>query len=350
MATILPIRESFSDHPKVDPETRTVILDGPSLRRNYRSERARADIVLIDNLVTIREHAEQGELDHDKWMCLVKVLLACPLPYRPTALRQVTRRTRFQNQWVTITYTACRPSIELPFGADNKLMHWLFDLGIRQAQDALNGGGSDVIRYRSTRNFLTDCGMTDAKANYETVKNGFRRLTGLAITVEFENNCEERGAIIPLLDQWCLPRSIAQAAGVRKGRTLDEYGFVLSNQLREHSEAYSVRVPRQLWRLLKGKPLQSALLLWMFHRAWSAEGESKIKWEILRNQFWYDDSNPRRLPQCVRRVVSLLLAMWPTATVHVENDGLVFDKATGYLLSDNYSKKRVRRLRRVQLS
>jgi hypothetical protein len=319
-------------------------MPGGKIRRDYRAERLRADALFIDNLVHIRERTVQGELGHDKWMCLVKVLLDCPLPYRPTAQRQVTRRTRFQNQWISITYTACRPNIDMPHGADNKLMHWLFDLGIRQAQEATKTGRDDVtvIRYRSTRNFLTDCGMTDNQENYETVKASFLRLTGLAITVEFKNDGEDRGAIIPLLDGWRLPRSIAQAAGARNGPFSEEYGFVLSKQLRNHSQAYSTRIPRQLWQLLKGRPLKSALLLWMYHRAWSAEGESKIKWNILEDQFWYAQSNPRMLRTYVRRAVIQLQAMWPAVNIHVEDDGLVFDRAADHSLPGSISKRRVR--------
>ena len=322
---------------------------GAGIQRDYRSERLRADAVFIENLVAIREQAEVGELDRDKWMYLVKVLLACPLPYRPTTLTQITRRTRFLNQWVTVTYTKCYPDIGLPFGADNKLMHWLFDLGIRQSQESTNLGApdSDVIRYRSTREFLTDCGMTYGRENYKTIQEGFRRLTGLAITVKFENEVEERRSpVIPLLAQWRLPKSIDRSPDNQKSPPVDEYGFVLSEHLRDHSQMYSVRIPRQLWRLLKGKPLQSALLLWMFHRAWSAEGKSKIKWSILRDQFWYDESNPRKLPQYAKRAASLLRTVWPTANLHVEADGLVFDKASRYLLPDDLTKKRVRRLQR----
>jgi hypothetical protein len=348
LGDLVPIHELSIELPGVEPTSGPT--PGAKLTRDYRAERLRASALFVEDLANIREQAARGTLDRDKWMCLVKVLLACPLPYRPTVLRQIPRRTRFSNRWVTITYTACRPKIALPFGADNKLLHWLFDLGIRQSQAATNQVTQDdhLIRYHSTRSFLSDCGMADSPKNYDTVKASFRRLTGLAITVEFEGDGEERGTIIPLLDRWNLPISIAQAAGTRRGASGDEYGFVLSRQLRDHSQEYCVRLPRQVWRLLKGRPLKSALLLWLFHRAWSAEGRSKIKWEILQDQFWYAKSSPRKLRQYVRRAITELRAVWPTANVHVGADGIVFDKAVDYLLPDNAANRRIRRVQNNQ--
>jgi hypothetical protein len=70
--------------------------------RDYRLERLTADAAFIDDLIAVREQAARGGLDGDKWMYLVKALLACPLPYRHTTERQITRRTRFDGKWISI--------------------------------------------------------------------------------------------------------------------------------------------------------------------------------------------------------------------------------------------------------
>ena len=236
----------------------------------------------------------------------------------------------------------------MPYGADAKLMHWLFDKGLRQAREAKESGTCEnrVIPYRSTNEYLTDCGMCRSSENYHTVSAGFRRLTGLAITVEIEADGEEAGAIIPLLDSWRLPKSIDQHAKGLHAPSRDDCGFVLSKELYEHGRKHCVRIPRQIWRLLKGKPRKAAILLWLYVRAWAAESESKVKWDILRDQLWYDESNPRKLPHQVKDTILLLRVMWPGANVRPEADGVVFDKALSYLIPVDQGKNRVQRKRR----
>ncbi len=318
-----------------------------SSARDYLYEKHAADVAFINDLAAVREQAESGSIVDDKWMYLVKALLACPLPYRPTSKRQITRRTRFDGRWISITYTACRPNIAMPYGADAKLMHWLFDRGLRQARESKEFGAREnrVIPFRSTNQYLMDCGMCRSSENYQTVSAGFRRLTGLAITVEIEAEGVEAGAIIPLLDSWRLPKSIDQHSKSLQQPSGDDYGFVLSKELYEHGRKHSVRIPRQIWRLLKGKPRKAAILLWLYVRAWAAESESKVKWEVLRDQLWYDESNPRRLPLQVKDTIVLLRLMWPGANVRPEADGVVFGKAISYLIPVDQGKNRVQRKR-----
>lgn len=316
-------------------------------RRDFRKEKQAADMVLVNKLVTLREQAGSGALDDDKWMYLIKALIACPLPYRPTAQRQITLRTYFDKKWFTVTYTACRAKISMPYGADAKLMHWLFDRGLRQVRESSvpDNPENRVVPFQSTHEYLIDCGMSRGDRNYKTAQEGFRRLTGLAITVEEEQGGTERGAIIPLLDQWCLPKSIDDQLSMENDLFQNpRYGVVLSKHLYEHSRSYCNRMPRQMWRLLKGRPQKAAILLWMYTRAWSANYECKIKWEILREQLWYDESNPRRIATRAKHLIALLHTMWPEANVRIEPDGIVFDKAKSYLLPDNILKNRARRI------
>jgi hypothetical protein len=316
---------------------------GPSAR-DYERERRAADVAFINDLAIIREKAEGGGIVDDKWMYLVKALLACPLPYRPTSKRQITRRTRFDGRWVSITYTACRPNIAMPYGADAKLMHWLFDRGLRQARDAEKSGAGEnrVVSYRSTNEYLVDCGMCRSSANYQTVSAGFRRLTGLAITIEVEIDDQETGAIIPLLDGWRLPKSIDHNAARLTTLSSTGYGFTLSKELYEHGRKHCVRIPRQMWRLLKGRPRKAAILLWVYVRAWAAESESKVTWEVLREQLWYDESNPRKLPGQANDAINRLRLMWPGANIECHKDGIVFRKARSYLIPVDQAKNRYR--------
>jgi hypothetical protein len=185
--------------------------------------------------------------------------------------------------------------------------------------------------------------MCGSSENYRTVSASFLRLTGLAITVEIEADGEEAGAIIPLLDSWHLPRSIDHHEQASQPQSGDGYGFVLSKELYEHGRKHCVRIPRQMWRLLKGKPRKSAILLWLYVGAWAAEVESRVKWELLREQLWYDESNPRKLPKQAKDAINLLHLMWPGANVRYEKDGIVFGKAKSYLIPIDQQRRRLQR-------
>jgi hypothetical protein len=316
-------------------------------RRDYRREKQVANMVLVNKLITVREQADSGALDNENWMYLIRALIACPLPYRATTQEKITRRTYFDKKWFKVTYLAGRANIPMPYGVDNRLLHWLFNRGLRQVKESSSPDNPEnrVVPFQSTYEYLIDCGMSRSVENYKTAREGFRRLSGLAITVEEEQDGPERGAIVPLLEKWCLPKSINDQDDTNKDLFQDpRYGVVLSKHLFEHSLSYFIRMPPQIWRLLKGKPQQAAILLWMYTRAWSAQYECKIKWTILREQLWYDESNPRRIATRARHVLALLHTMWPDANVRIEPDGIVFDKAKSYLVPDNESRNRIRRM------
>ena len=59
------------------------------------------------------------------------------------------------------------------------------------------------------------------------------------------------------------------------------------------------------------------MLLWAFTRAYAATGESLIVWDVLREQFWYDESNPWKVKGAMQQIAGLLRTLSPEANVTI---------------------------------
>lgn len=323
-------------------------------KRNYTDEKNRGLARQIDNVVTIREAAQKGELGRgstpESWILIARALSDCPLPYRPTKERQIVKQTRIDGRWVTVAYTAAAPGVGLPYGMDDRLKHWLIDRCIQQARRDKAAGlePNRTVGWNSIYEYLEDLGLKPEGDNYRRARESFKRLAGLAIAIRFETPTGEAGKIIPFLDEWHLPKSIDRgpAAKERAGQQaldIQRYGFTVSKPIFEHAMNHFVAIPRQIWRMTKRGPQQHAMLIWAFTRAYAAQGPSLIPWDALREQFWYDTDHPERLKTLMKTVAKLLHTMWPGSRMTVEDRGVSFDRATAPLLEDDPLRGRQRK-------
>jgi hypothetical protein len=317
---------------------------------SFNDEKQKGALNYVNRVVAVAESTDEianGRTDTE-WILVAKALCDCPLPYRPTKERQITKRTRFNGKWVKVTYTCARPEVAMPHGTDGRFMHWLIDRAVQEGRKAVKLGQepSRTVTWNSTYEYLQDLGASDSDRNYKRSRESFKRLSGLAITIEIESASDEEGQILPFLESWKLPKSVSEKE--RSGQlalAIDRYGFVISDPLFKQAMKYLVTIPRRMWRLTKGNARKGALLLWAFTRAYAATGESKITWAVLREQLWYDESNPRKIKGVMRQVAVLLKALWAGANMTIADDGVVFDKATSPFLPDDPNRSRVRRIK-----
>ena len=333
----------------VAPELRRDLdVPPPAQGRDYEAEKLKGSLNLINRVVSITENAAaiaKGRTDTD-WILISKALSDCPLPYRPTQERQITKRTRFDGRWVKVTYTCARPDVAMPYGADTRFMHWLIDRAVQDGRKAEARGEkpSRSVTWNSTYEYLRDIGASDGANNYRKTRESFRRLSGLAITIEYETGTGERGKIIPFLEDWYLPKAIdREEMNGQQALDIDRYGFTISEPLFKEALKYLITIPRPIWRLTKGNPRKGTLLLWAFTRAYAANGPSVISWDALRDQFWYDESSPWKVKTVMKQVANLLHTLWPEARMCVTDEGVEFDRAAGVFLPNDTTRSRTRR-------
>jgi Plasmid encoded RepA protein len=318
--------------------------NGP--QRNYIAEKQVGSLRFIDRVATIAESKDvfaNGRTEGE-WVLIARSLIDCPLPYKPSKERQITRRTRLRGNWVNVTYTCARPGLAMPYGADGRFMHWLIDKAVKDGRKAEERGEQPnrLVTWNSTYEYLRDIGASDGANNYQKTRERFRRLSGLVITIEYETAPEEHGKIIPFLESWHLPKTIdPKEVSAQKLLDIDRYGFTISDQLFKQAMTHLVVIPRPIWRLTKGSPRRGALLLWAFTRAYAANGPSVIPWGALHDQIWYDNSSPWKIKDVMKQVASHLHALWPEAKMRVTDAGVEFDRPRGRFLPDDAARGRV---------
>jgi len=311
-------------------------LDGT---RDYLAEENAAIDRRITKLVSIRQLRDDETLG-DEFFKLAQILILCALPYSPTDETKITRRCRLSDGTkLSVTFSAMREGVSMPFGADRQLLAWMFDSALRE--------GSPIVKWKSALQYQKDTGKTKAGKNNRDLKERFARLSGLGIVIE--RNGGETGASLLVIEKWNLPSSIDKHAETRERVALTEggkgYGFQLGSHLWEEIRKHHVVLPRQLWiNSSKSWRIQDASL-WLYYRCYSAQSTSRVGWALLAEQFPPDKSNTWRLESLFERAVKELRVIWPEAPVAVTKEGLVFTKATVPLLPDNPSVNRVRKLK-----
>ena len=108
------------------------------------------------------------------------------------------------------------------------------------------------MTWNSTYEYLRDLGASDGIKNYRQPES-FKRLSGLAITIEFDGP-GDRGKIIPFLDDWNLPPALdPKEQEGQQALDIDRYGFTISEALFKQAMQYLVTIPRAI-STIKGNP------------------------------------------------------------------------------------------------
>ena len=298
---------------------------------------------LLESVIQVREKAEGGSLGRartaEEWLLAANILVDCPLPFRPTHHRQVLRRTRFHNAFVTITFTAHRPGVALPTATDSRLLHWLLNRVVREAREAQARGEAPrrTVEWKSAYEYLEGVGKTICAKNYRDLRASLSRIAGLSITIERHDGTGDLGIHAAFLESWHLPPSLDRTSGRDPDDRDIPYAVALSELIVRTATEHFVAIPTAIWKLTKGRPLQGSLLMWLYKRAYTAGAPSLIPWELLRDQFGLEDSNQRRIKPVTKRMVALLRTMWPGCDVQVLCNGIRFAQPTAPFLQRNFA-------------
>ena len=146
-----------------------------SSSRSHVSENRAAKIQLTKDLARLRE--EMNGPEPAQLTQVAKVMVLCGLPYRQTQERTIVRTSRqADGSLITVTFQAMLNNVPLPYGSDRNLFHWATDRSIKS--------GTPFVPWETATEFLADMQQSDGGKNYARLKESYRRIAGLSITVE----------------------------------------------------------------------------------------------------------------------------------------------------------------------
>ncbi len=292
----------------------------------------------LGDLAVARHDGTLG-LDYIK---LAQAMILCTLPYSEQTERKTTRRARLgDGSYLTVTFHALHEGVPLPYGADRKLLAWIFDRAIRS--------DSPFIPWDSANEYQREMGLSMGGRTNRQLNQRFERIAGLVIDIQRRAESSQQSTTYPIIERSYLPSSIT-------GRTInagqgtlpemeDRFGFILNSGLFHDIRKHHVVLPRQIWRDLKGSTQVQDIVYWLLVRCYSAASESVIPWESLYEQF-PTDSNPRRLKANTREAIALLKVLWPSVRLRAEDLGVWVDHTPEPLLPDDPVRGRIRKLGR----
>lgn len=305
-------------------------------KRDRQLEERQARIHLAETLANL--HDQRRDEEWNELIMVAHCLIVCGLPYQRTDQRQIARKARLADgSHVSVAFTAAIPGTELPFGSDRTLLHWMVGRAIRAK--------SPLVTWRTAKEFLRDAGMNeDSGKNISDLRARYRRLSGLAITVERITASGESHLILPIIEESSLPSSLDLRAEDRGERPLLEetHGFKLNPRFFSEVLAHHIPMPWELIRQTRKQSQLQDLMMFLSWRVFSARSPSVISWEGLREQLWQEDSNERRIKERFRHAIQALRAVWPEFRAEARPEGLWVAPFRGAgLLPDGGARKRM---------
>ncbi len=167
---------------------------------------------------------------------------------------------------------------------------------------------------------MREIGQAPSGQNYARLREGFKRLSSLAIVVERTGKGINEGSIVPLIGSSRLPLSI-NPEWIDYDPVAPE-GIQFSEPFYREITAHHVPFPWALLRDLSIKPQMQDMVLFLNWRSFAAKSDSLIPWESLKDQMWHDDSNPWRIRTRFGDAIKLLKAAWPELNASVTRKGL----------------------------
>lgn len=315
--------------------------DAPKkLPRDRKKEDLLAQTRQVKRVLDIVDAKFDGKLG-DEYIKLAQAMILCTLPISATHETKITRQARLgDGSTLYVTFSAAHHNVGMPFGADRKVLAWIFDKAIRSE--------TPFIPWSSAVEFQKEMGLTKGGKNNRDLHKRFERVAGLVISIQREAGEGKRDLTYPLIERSYLPPSITGKKldnGMQQSlpELADRYGFAMNPSLFNDIRKHHIVLPRRLWAEIKGPTAIQDLVFWLIFRCYSAASETIIPWKALTDQF-PQDSNPHRNRLHTRKAIRTLKALWPGVQIEEVPQGIKVDRAKDSLLEDDAAKGRVRRL------
>lgn len=285
--------------------------------RDYTQEK----VSKVSNLAHRMAEVAQARLEATtrELMQVAQVLCFTGLPYRRTADRALVRRARTSSgDTITVTFRAMIDGIDIPFGTDRSLLHWITHRAVVTK--------NPFIPISSASEYLRDMGMSASGPNIKRVREAFQRIASFAIVVQRETGASSEQLIMPIIQAARMPRSLRSTP---KGAQLpllppsgDEQGFTLSEAVFREFMQYHVPTLAKMIEVTRESPQTQDCMLFLQWRSFAAKSETCIPWDALRQQLWNEDSNPWRIKGRFEEAIKALQIAWPQLNARATTRGL----------------------------
>ena len=316
----------------LDDETPATDAPAKGKGRNRKGEDSASRGQLALAMVELREAREDPDYAKDL-MQVAQVMIFCGLPYQRTDAREIVRKARMATgDFVTVTFKAMVAGIDMPYGADRTLFHWM----THQAVATRN----PFIPLSSASQFLHDMEMSTGGPNIKRVKEAFERIAAMAIVVERRQDGAMQRVIMPLVRATNLPDVLRPGEQMplpgakaltrhRADRVEREYGFRLDDSVFQEFTNFHVPVLRKLLQVTRQKSQMQDYMMFLVHRSYGAASTSCIPWRSLLEQIWHDDTNTRRIRPRMAEAIEALRIAWPELNADATVKGLIIGPPHG---------------------
>lgn len=312
--------------------------------RNYNAEKTAGKGNLALRMVEVAE--ARHEASTMELMLIAQIMVFCGLPYRRSAERRIVRKARTgKGSTVTVTFQAMMDGVDIPFGSDRTLLHWVTHHALMTR--------SAFVPLSSASQFLKDMGMSTSGQNIQRVKEAFRRIASVAIVVvrDSQASLNTQQVIMPIARSAALPKRLRKdkkqgqisLLPVEPSDDDEPAGFQLDEAVFREFSQFHVPTLRKLLEVTRESPQIQDYMMFLQWRSFSAKEESLIPWAQMRDQMCQDDSNPYRMRSRFQEAIEALKIAWPALNAAAETRGLRIGPPTGgeQFLVDGAARKRL---------
>ena len=316
---------------KTIPEQSRLLDDEPT--QNKARDRKGEDVASKGQLALAMAELREAREDPSyakNLMQVAQVMIFCGLPYQKTDAREITRQARMANgDFVTVTFKAMVPGIDMPFGADRTLFHWMTHQAVLTKDP--------FIPLSSASQFLSDMEMSTGGPNIKRVRESIELVDAMAIVVERYHEGSLQRVIMPLVRATNLPDRLKageqmqflDASAHDKKRFEQEYGFRLDDAVFKEFTNFHVPVLRKLIQATRQKSQMQDYMMFLVHRSYGAMSTSCIPWSSLLEQLWHEDTNTRRIRGRMVEAIEALRIAWPELNADATTKGLLIGPPHG---------------------
>lgn len=293
----------------------------PEVRRNYRTENRNSKTELASKMAMLRE-ARLGP--SPEVIVTAQFLIFMGLPNRPTKERVIRKSTRMgDGSQIVVTFTAMNNGVDLPFGSDVNMLHWMINRAIQL--------GSPFVSWETAQEYLSWMNMSKGGRTLKELRARFERIAGLAITVQRTDSTDVETFVMPIVRASRLPKSVKPQEGLmaapvtgneEQQRHPHPRGLMFDESFYKDFIAHNVPMLKALLFLVSERPQLQQYIGFLGWRSWAASSATLIPWASLREQIWHGDSNERRIKQRFKETIQVLRIAWPELQAEARPKGL----------------------------